>query len=251
MHARTVFISDVHLGTPHCQYLKLLDFLKSFETEDGSMYNLDKLYLNGDIIDVTCFDSKLFFGLHRTVIKKLLRMADKGVEIVYIGGNHEAPIRKDIFSIPGEFNNIKLCDQDIHITASGKKYLIIHGDQFDGVINLHPILYKIGDALYMVMNSINTLQNKIRRLLGKTEWSFAHWIKSNAKSAVKFVGKFEELVAEYAKKNDVDGVMAGHVHVPEDRMIDGVHYLNSGTWVEICSAIIEDDEGNLSVQRFD
>lgn len=251
MRARTVFISDVHLGTPHSQYKKLLAFLKSFETEDGSGYNLQKIYLNGDIIDVTNFDAKIFFSEHRTVIKKLLRMADKGVEVIYVGGNHEAPIRKDIFATPGQFNGIKLCNQDVHTTALGQKFLIIHGDQFDGVVNLHPFLYQLGDALYKLMTMINTVQNKVRRWMGKSEWSFAHWIKSNAKSAVKFVGKFEMLVADYAKKNGVDGVIAGHIHVPEDRMIEGVRYINSGTWVEICSAIIEDVEGNLSVQRFD
>jgi UDP-2,3-diacylglucosamine pyrophosphatase LpxH len=250
MKARTVFISDVHLGTPHCQHNKLLKFLKSFETEDGAGYNLEKIYLNGDIIDITCFQPKVFFSEHRTVIKKLLRMADKGVEVVYVGGNHEAPIRKDIFGMAGEFNGIRLLDQDIHVTATGKRYLVIHGDQFDGIINLHPIMYQLGDGIYKLMTMINTAQNKIRRLFNKPEWSFAHWIKSNAKSAVKFISNFELLVAEHAKKNDVDGVIAGHIHVPEDRDIDGIHYLNSGTWVEICSAVIEDSHGNMCVERF-
>lgn len=252
MKYSSIIISDVHLGRPECQHEKLLQFLKSLETEDGSAYNVDKLYLNGDIIDVTNFSPKPFFALHRTVIKKLLRMVDKGVEVIYIIGNHEAPLRHDIFENgDNEFNGISLKEFDIHTTKKGKKYLIIHGDQFDGIVNTHPLLYKLGDGVYNFINLINRLQNSLRRVFGIKEWSFSHWIKTRAKNAVKFISNFENIIAEYATKYEVDGVMSGHIHVPQDKMIGEIHYLNSGCWVELCSAILEDEEGNLTVKRFD
>lgn len=248
----SIFISDVHLGRPECQYDKLLTFLKSLKNKDGTGYNVKTLYLNGDIIDVTNFDKKSFFSKHRTVIKYLFKMADRGVNLIYIIGNHEAPLRHDIFENGDvEFNGIKLQQYAIHKTVKGKKYLVIHGDQFDGIVRTHPAIYKLGDIAYNWMNRINMIQNSIRRLFGIEEWSFSHWIKSKAKGAVKFVSNFEHIIVEYAKKYDVDGVIAGHIHVPEDRNIDGIHYLNSGCWVELCSAILEDEEGNLSVKRFD
>lgn len=247
-----IWISDVHLGREECQYLKLLAFLKSLETEDGHGYRVKTLYLNGDIIDVTNFQKKPFFALHLTVIKKILRMKDKGVRIVYVLGNHEAPLKHYIFENDDvEYNGIEFKKHAIHNGLDGKRYLVIHGDQFDGIIRTHPFIYKLGDAAYGLMNVINNAQNKVRRMLGKEEWSFAHWIKSKAKGAVKFVSNFEHIIADYAKKYEVDGVMAGHIHMPEDRMIDGIRYLNSGTWVEICSAILEDENGNITVERFD
>jgi UDP-2,3-diacylglucosamine pyrophosphatase LpxH len=162
-------------------------------------------------------------------------------------------LKRDIFETNSEveYNGISFVEHAIHHTSTGQTYLIIHGDQFDGIIRTHPIIYKMGDFAYGLMNKINTFQNAIRKLCGKPNWSFAHWIKSKAKGAVKFVSNFENIIADYAKRYNVDGVMAGHIHMPEDRMIDGVHYLNSGCWVELCSAILEDEKGNITVQRFD
>lgn len=251
MNYNAIWISDVHLGREESQYLKLLAFLKSLETEGGHGYRVKKLYLNGDIIDITNFQKKPFFSQHLTVIKKLLRMKDKGVDITYILGNHEAPIHSLFEDENGGYEGITFRKHAIHQALNGKSYLIIHGDQFDGIIRTHPIIYKLGDFAYGLMNVINTIQNRVRRMFGKQEWSFAHWIKSKAKSAVKMVGDFETIIADYAKRYNVDGVMAGHIHMPEDRMIDGIHYLNSGTWVEICSAILEDESGTITVQRFD
>lgn len=245
-----IWISDVHLGREECQHTKLLAFLKSLETEDGKGYKVKTLYLNGDIIDVTNFQKKPFFTKHLTVIKKIIRMSDKGVRVVYILGNHEAPLHS-LFKDELEEQGIELKKHAIHNAIDGKKYLVIHGDQFDGIIRTHPIIYKLGDFAYGLMNGINSLQNTVRRMFGKPEWSFSHWIKNKAKGAVKFVADFENIIADYAKKYDVDGVMAGHIHMPEDRMIDGIRYLNSGTWVEICSAILEDENGEITVSRFD
>lgn len=248
-----VWISDLHLGTPHLQDTKLLAFLKSLENDDGHGYRVKTLYLNGDIIDITYFNYKIFLSKHRTIIKKFLRIADSDTtEVIYIKGNHEAPIHKDVFvDDDSEFNGIKLRSHYIHHSLNGKKYLVIHGDQFDGIVNMHPILYKLGDAAYSLMHVINNIQNYIRRKLGFAEFSFAHWIKTKAKGAVKFIADFENLIVEYAKKYDVDGVICGHIHVPEDRIIDGIHYLNSGTFCEIASAVMEDEDGNIEVVRFD
>jgi UDP-2,3-diacylglucosamine pyrophosphatase LpxH len=252
MNYNAIFISDVHLGRIESQHIKLLAFLKSLETDDGHGYRVKTLYLNGDIVDVTNFQKKPFFSDHLTVIKKILRMKDKGVRVVYILGNHEAPLKSYIFENDDiEYNGIEFKKHAIHDAINGKKYLIIHGDQFDGIVRTHPVIYKLGDFAYNLMNSLNRIQNRIRRLFGKVEWSFAHWIKMKAKGAVKFVANFEHIIVDYSKKYNVDGVMAGHIHMPENRMIDGVHYLNSGCWVELCSAILEDEHGNISVQRFD
>lgn len=246
-----IWISDVHLGRPECQHKKLLEFLKSLESEDGHSYNVKTLYLNGDIIDITNFDRKSFFNDHLTVIKKILRMKDKGVEVIYILGNHEAPAHSLFLNENANYNGISFVRHAIHNGLNGKKYLIIHGDQFDGIVRTHPFIYKLGDAAYGLMNNINLIQNSIRRFLGIKEWSFAHWIKTKTKSAIKFISNFEHVIADYAKRYEVAGVMSGHIHMPEDRMIDEIEYRNSGCWVELCSAILEDDQGNITVERFE
>ena len=254
MNARTIWISDLHLGTKLCQDEKLLKFLKSFENEDKTGYNLEKLYLNGDIIDVLQMDHKVFWGKHRTIIKKFLRMADKSVKIVAVQGNHEHNLFDEILNNDMSdinLNGISFKEQDIHIGVDGKKYLVMHGHQFDGVVRLNPILYALGDNLYKFMNIINKVQNTIRKFFGYNEWSFSLWIKTRVKEAVKFINNFEKLVVEEAKRQNVDGVINGHLHVLEDKMIDGIRYLNSGTMVEFCSYIIEHEDGAIEAKYYE
>jgi UDP-2,3-diacylglucosamine pyrophosphatase LpxH len=248
MKYKSVILSDIHLGSSHCQADKLLSFLKSLETKDGHGYQIENLFLNGDIIDMTNMNHKIFWTQHRKIIKKFLRMADKNVKVFYLVGNHDFYIHeifKHDFDL--DFNGIEFSERHIHIAADEKKYLILHGDQFDGMVKINPWLYKLGDFAYSIMHVINTFQNKIRRLFKIKEWSFAHWVKSKAKSAVQFVSNFEQLVVDEAKKEKVDGVCAGHIHIPQDIMIGDIRYLNSGTWCELTSCIVEHIDGRMEV----
>lgn len=254
MKAKTVWISDVHLGTELCQYEKLLAFLKSFETEDKSGYNLETLYLNGDIIDIVQMNHKLFWSKHRVVLKKLLRMADKGVKIIYILGNHEQPLRNDVFlqeMYNINLNGITIKSEDEYISIIGDRYLVMHGDEFDGVVRMNPYLYKLGDLGYKILTKINKFQNWCRRLVGMKEWSFSLWIKTRVKEAIKFLNNFEILVVEEARRRNARGVINGHVHVLSDKEFDGVRYLNSGTWAEFCSYIIEHYDGTIEAKYYE
>jgi UDP-2,3-diacylglucosamine pyrophosphatase LpxH len=252
--ARTVWISDVHLGTPLCQYLMLLAFLKSFRTDDGSKYNLETLYLNGDIIDVVQMHHGLFWSKHRLVIKELLRMADRGVKIIYIPGNHEQPFRNEYFRdqlIDLNLNGIIIKEQDIFTALNGDQYLVTHGDEFDGLVRMNPIFYKLGDLGYNILIKINQFQNFLRRCVGLKPWSFSLWLKSKVKDAVKFISNFEHLIVSEAKTRGVIGVINGHIHKLDDKMIDGIHYLNSGCWTEFCSYIIETVDGVIKAEYYE
>lgn len=247
---KTIWLSDIHLGTSISQAHQLLEFLKSLETKNGHGYAVEKLYLNGDIIDMTNINHKIFWTAHRTVIKKLLRMADKGVQIHYIRGNHDYYL-EEIFQhdFDIDFNGISFSEREIHTTVDGKKYLVMHGDQFDGIVKIHPWLYGLGDFLYGILIFINKWQNRIRRLFGGKEWSFSLWLKTKAKNAVKFVSNFEKLIVTEAHKADVEGIICGHLHILKDEMIDEIHYLNSGCWTEFCSCIVEHPDGRLEAIR--
>lgn len=254
MKARTIWISDTHLGTALCQYEKLLAFLKSFESDDKSKYNLGTLYLNGDIIDIAQMNTRLFWTKHRIILKKLLRMADKGVVIIYCLGNHEEPYRSEFLKqtmYDINLNGITLHQQAIHTGVDGKKYLITHGDEMDGVISMNPWLYKIGDIGYSALIKINKLQNFCRKLIGLKEWSFSLWAKTKVKDAVKFIANFEQLVTEEARKYGVSGVISGHVHSLDDKMIDEIRYLNSGCWTEFTSYIIEHADGTIEAKMYE
>lgn len=248
--AHTVWISDLHLGTDVCNHSKLLDFLKSFESIDGLSYNLKRLYLVGDIIDMTQMSHSILWSRHRTVIKKFLRMADKGVEIVYIPGNHDYLVREELLHSSDEanFNGIIIRRNDIYTTLTGKKYLIVHGDEFDGVVRVYPWLYAIGDAAYSILIWINNLQNKFRRVFKLPEWSLSLWLKTKTKQALQFINNYEKLLVEEASKNGTDGIICGHIHKAEDVYINGIHYLNTGCFTEFCSAVIETDDGVIKLE---
>jgi UDP-2,3-diacylglucosamine pyrophosphatase LpxH len=250
MKYRSVFISDIHLGTDICQYDKLLQFLKSLESEDKSSYDIENLFLVGDIIDMTNINHRIFWSKGRTVIKKFLRMADKGVNVYYIPGNHDYFVRNELLeedSITHSFDGITFAEEYIHEAVDGKKYLILHGDKFDGAVRLHPWIYKLGDWSYQFLIFLSKWQNKIRRLLGFKEWSLSLWLKTKAKSAVNFISNFENLVVDDAKRNNVDGIIAGHIHKAEDKMIGNIRYLNDGCWTEFCSALVEHTDGTMEI----
>ena len=234
---RSLFLSDVHLGTRGCQADLLLDFLKQNDA--------DTIYLVGDIIDGWRLKRSWYWPqLHNDVVQKLLRKGRKGARMVYIPGNHDEFLR----DFPGiHFGGVEVVDQFIHEGANGKKYLIIHGDQFDVVVRHARWLALLGDWAYVSALNLNTVLNYCRRKLGLTYWSLSAWAKLKVKNAVNFIGKFEETLICEAQRQNVDGVICGHIHHAADYEINGIHYINSGDWVESCTAVAENFDGTFEV----
>jgi UDP-2,3-diacylglucosamine pyrophosphatase LpxH len=234
---RSVFISDVHLGTRGCQAALLLDFIKSVEC--------DRLYLIGDIID----GWKLKGGwhwpqAHNDVVQKILRLARKGVEVVYIPGNHD-DFARDYCGV--HFGGVVVARDWIHEGADGRRYLVTHGDEFDGVITHAKWLAFLGDWSYRALLALNTHWNLLRRRMGFGYWSLSAFVKVKVKNALQFIENFENAVAEEARRRGVDGVICGHIHKAEMRDIDGVLYVNDGDWVESCTAVVEHRDGRLEI----
>jgi UDP-2,3-diacylglucosamine pyrophosphatase LpxH len=236
---RTIWISDVHLGTRGCQAEILLDFLRHTESEF--------LYLVGDIIDGWRLRRSWFWAQsHNDVVQKVLRKARKGTQVVYITGNHDECLR-EFSNMALQFGSIRLTDESIHTTADGKKLLILHGDRFDGVVKHARWLAILGDWAYTVMLGINTVFNMIRRRFGFGYWSLSAYVKGKVKNAVEYVGNFEETLANEARDRGVDGIVCGHIHKAEIRDIDGILYCNDGDWVESCTALVEHLDGRLEI----
>lgn len=237
MYYRAIFISDTHLGSRNSDITKLLLFLKESDS--------DFLYIVGDFIDGWELKRKWFWHKdYNLLIQKLLRKARKGTKIYLLIGNHD----DFLFNLQGlEFSNIEIKREIIHNSSRNEKYMVIHGDQFDGIVKYAKWLQHIGSNLYNLIIDINTLSNRLIRFTGKN-YSFAKFIKQNTKSALNFVNKFEDCVIEYAKSNKVSGIIAGHLHSPADKKIGSVHYLNCGSWQENeFHAVIEDSAGNFSL----
>lgn len=235
---RTLFLSDVHLGTPDCQAPMLLDFLREHDAET--------IYLVGDIVDCWRMKRKGFYWpqSHNDVVQKLLRKGRAGARIVYVPGNHDEVLRE----YQGvHFGGIEVRDRDIHETADGKRLLIIHGDQFDMVVLNHKWLAHLGDGAYGMAMWANKWLNRGRRMLGMEYWSISRWAKLKVKRAVNYIGDFETVLAEEARKEGADGIVCGHIHHAADEMMGDVHYLNTGDWVESCTAIVEHADGRLEI----
>ncbi len=234
---RSVFISDVHLGTRGCQAEILLDFIRTIEC--------DRLYLVGDIIDGWKLKSGWFWPQsHNDVVQKVLRMARKGVEVVYIPGNHDEAGRHFLGT---HFGGVEVVRDAIHQTADGRKFLVLHGDEFDGVVQHARWLAFVGDWAYRTILALNTMLNRARRRMGFGYWSLSAFLKVKVKNALQFIENFEASVAEEARRRGVDGVICGHIHKAEMREIDGILYVNDGDWVESCTALVEHDDGRLEI----
>ena len=234
---RAIFISDIHLGTHRAQAEAFLDFLGNTESE--------YLYLVGDIIDSWSLRQHWHWQQsHNDVVQKLLRKARKGTKLIYIPGNHVENFR-DFVNL--RFGRVAVLEETIHLTATGKRYLVLHGDKFDGVVCFAPWLAKLGDQAYEVSMSLNAVVNKVRRFCKLPYWSLSAFLKYKVKKAVEFLSRFEEAVVRDAKLRHCDGVICGHVHTPDDRMINGIHYLNDGDWVESCTALVEHHDGRFEI----
>ncbi len=234
---RTLFISDLHLGTPGCQAERLLDFLRT--------YSADTIYLVGDIIDGWHLKTSWHWPqTHNDVVQKLLRACRKGSRLIYIPGNHDEFLR-DYYGT--HFGGIEVMEHAIHVTADGQRYLVIHGDLFDFIIRHARWLALLGSAAYDLAIWINTHFNRMRRAFGMTYWSFSQWAKSRVKNAVVFIGEFEQALSAEARRHGADGVICGHIHHAAIRDLDGTRYINCGDWVESCTAVVEHFDGRLEI----
>ena len=234
---RTVFISDLHLGTPGCQAHALLDFLKQVDS--------DHLYLVGDIIDGWQLKQRWFWPqAHNDVVQKILRKARKGCQVTFIAGNHDEFAR--LFT-GHHFGGIKITRQADHTLADGRRFWVVHGDYFDAVIQRAKWLAVLGDHAYELVLKINRHYNHLRARLGLPYWSLSAYLKQKVKKAVSYISHFEGAVASEARKKGYHGVVCGHIHQAEMREIDGILYCNDGDWVESMTALVEHHDGRLEI----
>jgi UDP-2,3-diacylglucosamine pyrophosphatase LpxH len=241
MHYRAVFISDLHLGTPGCQAEALIEFLKS--------HTSDYLYLVGDIVDGWQLRRKWYWPqAHNDVVQKLLRRARKGCHVVYIPGNHDEFARG---FVGHHFGGIEVTEEACHTLVDGRKLLLIHGDYFDAVVKYAKWLAYVGDNLYELALRLNRHLNRVRARMGLPYWSLSAFLKSKVKKALNFIADFEKALAHEAHKRGYQGVVCGHIHRAEIRMIDGVLYCNDGDWVESRSALVEHVDGRLELIYWD
>jgi UDP-2,3-diacylglucosamine pyrophosphatase LpxH len=236
-HLRTLFISDVHLGTRGCQAELLLDFL--------SCHDAETIYLVGDIIDGWRLRKAWYWPQpHNDVAQKLLRKARKGARVIYIPGNHDEFLRDYIGT---HFGGIEVLNRAVHEGADGRRLLVIHGDQFDMVVRHARWLALLGDWGYRTALVFNTYLNLVRRKLGFSYWSLSAWAKLRVKEAVNFIGAFEEALAREARDSRTEGVVCGHIHYAAMHDRFGVAYMNCGDWVESCTALAEHHDGRYEI----
>jgi len=237
---RSVWISDVHLGTRHAQVADLLEFLRRVECK--------YLYIVGDFIDGWELKSRWYWrDDYNVLIQKLLRKSRKQTKVIYITGNHDEFIEQFVGM---RFGSVTMAREAMHTAADGKKYLVIHGHQADGLTHFNHLLEKLGSHLYNWILDFNLYFNRLRRALGFGYWSLAAYLKFKAKSAVKYVTEYESTLASMARNQKADGVICGHIHRAEVKMIDGIQYLNCGDWVESCTALMEDFDGKIKLIHF-
>jgi len=237
MKIKSLFISDIHLGNKNSQPDKLLEVLKQYEFEN--------LFIIGDFIDMTALKRKFYWNQnYSTVIQKILKLSRHNVNVVYLIGNHDFYVRDLIKDGNINLGTILICDEFIYTSLKGENILLVHGDCFDGFVATHKILYLIGDFGYELSMKINLIYNKIRKLFGLNYWSFSAYIKSKVKNIIKFLTEYKKASIELVKDKKCDSIMIGHTHSPE--IIEGEYY-NTGDFVESCSYIIEDLEGNFEL----
>lgn len=235
---RTIWISDLHIGSTQCQASILLDFLKHNESE--------KLYLVGDIIDFWALSKKMYWPqAHNTIIQKILRKARHGAQIIYIPGNHDENVRDyDNY----EFGGILVKKSDIHTTLLGKRFLIVHGDEYDTIAKHHKWIAKLGSVGYDYLIELNRFLRLFRQLFGlRSHFSLAAFIKFKVKNVVQFISDYEISIVHTLKNAQLDGVICGHIHHAEIKDIEGFQYINTGDFVESCTAIVENLDGTLEL----
>ena len=235
-----MFISDIHLGTKGCKADLLLDFIKHHEA--------DIIYLVGDIVDGWRLKKNWYWPQsHNDVVQKLLRKVRKGTRVIYITGNHDEFLRDYLGS---HFGGIEVVNEAVHEDGLGRKFLVIHGDAFDGVLLNARWLALLGDWAYEAALKLNNYFNYFRRKLGFGYWSLSAYLKLKVKNAVSFMTDFEELLAQEARKRKLDGVICGHIHHAQIKTIGDILYMNDGDWVESCTALGETEDGEFEIIRW-
>lgn len=235
---RSIFLSDIHLGTPGCQAELLLDFLNKHEAQT--------YYLVGDIVDAWRIRRKGFLWpqAHNDVVQALLAKAHNGAEIYLIPGNHDEFLRSYLGT---HFGGIEVVNTADFTSADGRRYLVTHGDQFDSIVVNARWLAHLGDRAYDFMLWLNTRINRLRHLWGGQYWSLSKWAKHQVKQAVNFISEYENVLTAEARRGGYDGVICGHIHSAAIRDMDGITYINTGDWVESCTAVVEHENGRLSL----
>lgn len=232
-----VWISDVHLGYKDCRADYLLDFLNSIEC--------DTLYLVGDIIDLWSMKRNFYWhSSHYQVLTCIQEKASQGTRVIYIPGNHDETFRQ---YINNSLFGIEVHQQYIHTTKANKRFLLVHGDDFDSATRYNKLISVAGDAGYDFLLFLNRWTNRIRRLFGQNYWSLAAWIKARVHKAREAIEAFENAAIHEAKKQGVDGIICGHIHHPEIKVVDGIVYCNDGDWIESCTALVEQACGRIEL----
>ncbi len=241
LRARSLFLSDIHLGTRACRAGELLSLLREYDCEN--------IFLVGDIIDFWAMSRGIYWPeLHNTVVQKILKKARHDVRVYLIPGNHDEALREYIGSAFGDINLVR---DHVHTAADGKRYLLLHGDEFDQVTTCHRWVSILGDISYTWLVHVNRLLSLMRRKLGiPGHWSLADYAKRNVLQAVSFISNFEEAVVHSVKQRGLDGVICGHIHTPAIKRVDGVVYINCGDWVDSCTAIVEHYDGRMELVRW-
>ncbi len=239
---RTLFLSDIHLGTRACQADKLLGFLKEYECEN--------LFLVGDIIDFWAMSRSVYWpASHNTIVQKVLKKARHNTKVFLIPGNHDELLREHVDS---NFGDVLLVREYVHTTADGKKFLLLHGDEYDQVTALHRWVSVLGDISYSFLIHLNRGLSWLRRKFGISgHWSLADYAKRNVLKAVSFISDFETAVARTAAQRGLDGVICGHIHTAALRRIENVTYINCGDWVDSCTAVVEHMDGRMELVRWE
>jgi len=239
---RSIFLSDIHLGTPACQADRLLEFLRAYESEN--------LFLVGDIVDFWAMRRRGIYWseAQNTVVQKILKRARHDVNVVFVPGNHDEAVREHVGT---SFGNIRVERDYLHVAADGRRYLLVHGDEFDQVTRYHRWLAILGDHAYSVLVRLNVWLSWARRTLKVPGyWSLAGYAKKKVKKAVSFIFDFEDSVLHYARERGMDGVICGHIHSATIRDQGGVVYINCGDWVDSCTAILEHENGAMELMRW-
>ncbi len=238
---RSIFLSDIHLGTRACQAERLLSFLRAYDAE--------YVYLLGDIIDFWSLRRGIYWPpLHNTFVQKILKRARHEVKVVLVPGNHDEALRAYVGS---EFGDIRVMSETVHVGADGRRYLLLHGDEFDQVTRYHRWVALLGDIAYGVLVRVNgPLSWSRRKLHLRGYWSLAGYAKRKLKGALEFVYGFEESVAHHVRQRGLDGVVCGHIHSATIKAIGGIAYINCGDWVDSCTAIVEHADGRMELVRW-
>jgi UDP-2,3-diacylglucosamine pyrophosphatase LpxH len=237
---RAIWISDTHLGSRGCQAAQLLGFLEH--------HACDRLYLVGDVIDGWSLRRSWYWNEeHNRIVRDVLKKSSSGTRVAYICGNHDEFLRPYLGLT---FGGVQILNEDVHVTADGRRLLVVHGDRFDACIRHARWLSLLGARAYAVCLVLNTWLNRVRRRFGYGYWSLSAYLKQKVKNAVSYVASFEEALLAEARRRGFDGVVCGHIHKAELRKAGGMLYANDGDWVESCTALVEDDAGRLAIVRW-